>query len=134
MYYNFYRFHRYGHANVLRWLLCEEQIKHSEGASKNAKRGSGYNHNGSTSKNNVITRKIFSGLDQNPKHSKQLTCPNFLLEHPHIRDRVSCYCSICGKWHQARLEIRKETRFSSLLAKKDKGQKLLLIFSIDFQC
>ena len=45
----------------------------------------------------LIFQKVLLALDQNAKHSKQLTCPNFLLEHPHIReDRVSC-CSICGK-------------------------------------
>ena len=32
---------RYGHANVLRWLLCEEQIKQSGNSSKGSKRGPG---------------------------------------------------------------------------------------------
>ena len=32
---------RYGHANVLRWLLCEEQIKQTGSASKGPKRGPG---------------------------------------------------------------------------------------------
>lgn len=30
---------RYGHANVLRWLLCEEEIKQSASQSKGSKRG-----------------------------------------------------------------------------------------------
>ena len=30
---------RYGHANVLRWLLCEEEIKQSGSQSKGSKRG-----------------------------------------------------------------------------------------------
>ena len=44
---------RYGHANVLRWLLCEEQIKQAEGTSKGPKRGLAYAPNGSNSRENV---------------------------------------------------------------------------------
>ena len=66
-------FHRYGHANVLRWLLCEEQIKHSDGASKNAKRGSGYNQNGSSSKNNGRSKYI-QGDDEGDR--------NRIIDHP----------------------------------------------------
>ena len=66
-------FHRYGHANVLRWLLCEEQIKHSEGASKNTQRGSGYNQNGSSSKNNGRSKYI-QGDDDGDR--------NRIIDHP----------------------------------------------------
>ena len=44
---------RYGHANVLRWLLCEEQIQQAEATSKGHKRGSGYTTNGSNSREHI---------------------------------------------------------------------------------
>ena len=45
-------FFRYGHANVLRWLLCEEQIQQSGSASKGSKRGTGFAQNEGYSREN----------------------------------------------------------------------------------
>ena len=45
---------RYGHANVLRWLLCEEEIKQSSAQSKSSKREpqNGINSRKNTQNNN----------------------------------------------------------------------------------
>lgn len=54
-------FFRYGHANVLRWLLCEEQTKQSGSKSKGSKRGPGYSPNRSNSRENARDNNYSQG-------------------------------------------------------------------------
>ena len=66
-------FSRYGHANVLRWLLCEEHIRQAEGPQKGSKRGPGYATNGGNARE--ATRDNYS-------HDNDGTNKHQVIDHP----------------------------------------------------